>query len=98
VQYYFINNLLNLKNVIINKISQEYNPIKIFISTKPKEHICPACKSITSRVHDYSEQVIKDLPIHNKMFILFLKSEDMYVLLVEKDFMKLMTFFLDIIV
>jgi len=74
VQYYFINNLLNLKDVIINKISNEDNSIKIYISTKPKEHICPACSSKTSRVHDYREQIIKDLPIHNKNVYLVLKK------------------------
>ena len=74
MQYYFINNLLNLKDVIINKISNEDNSIKIFISTKPKEHVCPACSSKTSRVHDYREQIIKDLPIHNKNVYLVLKK------------------------
>lgn len=74
MQYYSINNLLNLKDVIINKISNEDNSIKIYISTKPKEHICPACSSKTSRVHDYREQIIKDLPIHNKNVYLVLKK------------------------
>lgn len=34
------------------------------MTTKPKEHICPVCITKTSKIHDYREQVIKDLSLH----------------------------------
>jgi len=70
----FINNLLNLKGVKITKISHGDSFLKIFIKTKPREHICPNCGSKTSKIHDYREQVIKDLPFQFKHTYLVLSK------------------------
>ncbi|SHJ71358.1 ISL3 family transposase [Tepidibacter formicigenes] len=70
----FINKLLNLKGVKVTKISHADTFIKIHIETKPKKHTCPACGSMTSRIHDYRNQVIKDLPFQFKHTYLILKK------------------------
>ena len=70
----FINKLLNLKEVKVTKISQEDSFIKIYLKTNPREHICPACGSTTSKIHDYREQVIKDLPLQFKHVFLVLRK------------------------
>ncbi len=70
----FINKLLNLKEVKVTKISQEDFFIKIYLKTNPREHTCPACGCMTSRIHDYRQQVIKDLPFQFKHVFLMLQK------------------------
>jgi transposase len=43
VQSNFITQLLNLKGIKVTKISHEDSFVKIYITTDPKEHTCPAC-------------------------------------------------------
>ena len=70
----FIKQLLNLKGVKVTKISHGNSFVKIYIKTDPHEHTCPKCGSKTSRVHDYREQLIKDLPFQFKHTYLVLKK------------------------
>lgn len=69
-----INKLLNLKGVKVKKISHGDSFIKIYLETRPREHTCPACGSLTSKIHDYRKQVIKDLPFHFKHTYLILRK------------------------
>jgi len=69
--------------------------LKSNITTDPKEHICPACGAKTSKIHDYREQTIKDLPFQFSTHILCFEKEGMLAL-VERGFMSLMTFYLAI--
>lgn len=48
--------------------------VKIYIETKPKEHICPSCGCSTKRIHDYRLQTIKDLPFQLKHCYLVLRK------------------------
>ena len=48
--------------------------IKIYLETKPQEHICPFCHATTRRVHDYRSQMIKDLPFQLKHCYLVLRK------------------------
>jgi len=66
VQSNFITQLLNLKGIKVTKISHGNSFVKIYITTEPRKHTCPACGSKTSRIHDYREQTIKDLPLQFK--------------------------------
>jgi transposase len=70
----FIKQLLNLKEVKVTKISHGDSFVKIYIKTDPHEHTCPKCASKTSRVHDYREQIIKDLPFQFKHTYLVLRK------------------------
>lgn len=70
----FINKLLNLKGVKITKISHGDSFVKIYIQTDPREHSCPVCGAKTSKIHDYREQVIKDLPFQFKHVYLVLRK------------------------
>lgn len=69
-----INKLLNLEDVIVKKVSHSDTFVKIFIETKPKEHICPACGLKSKRIHDYRLQTIKDLPFQMKHCFLVLRK------------------------
>jgi len=67
-------NLLNLEDVFIKKVVHADKFVKIYISTKPKVHICPCCGAGTTKIHDYREQVIKDLPFQMKDTLLYLRK------------------------
>lgn len=69
-----INNLLDLKDVIVKKVEHSNSSVRIFLETKPREHTCPKCGSSTRRVHDYRMQTIKDLPFQMKHCFLVLRK------------------------
>ena len=74
MQSNFITQLLNLKGIKVTKISHGNSFVKIYITTEPRKHTCPACGSKTSRIHDYREQTIKDLPFQFKHTYLVLRK------------------------
>lgn len=69
-----INKLLNIEDVIVKKVEHADTFTKIYLETKPKEHICPFCHAPPRRVHDYRSQVIKDLPFQLKHCYLVLRK------------------------
>ena len=70
----YINKMINIEDVIIKKVVHKDSSIEFLIATRVKPHICPCCNSITSRVHDYRTQRIKDLPFQMKNCFLILKK------------------------
>ena len=87
MQSNFITQLLDLKGVKVTKISHEDSFVKIYITTDPKEHTCPACGA-KLKIHDYREQTIKDLPFNLNIPILYFEKEGILAL-VERGFMSL---------
>lgn len=67
-------NLLDLEDIIIKKVVQADEYVKIFIETHPSLQTCPACGHQTKHVHDYRSQTIKDLPFQMKHTYLILKK------------------------
>lgn len=67
-------NLLDLEGVLIKNVVHANNYVKIYIQTPTTLHTCPACGKQTKRVHDYRNQVIKDLPFQLKHTYLVLKK------------------------
>jgi len=61
-----INNLLDLKGVKVKNVISTAFRVEIYIETKKKPHKCPVCGSITTKIHDYRKQTIKDIPIQKK--------------------------------
>ena len=83
----YIEELFELKGAILENIKSTEESLNIFISMKKEPHTCPCCNFPTERVHDYRTQIIKDVPfLHKATFIL--EKEDMYVLIVVKDFLR----------
>lgn len=68
------NNLLHLKDIKVNKVEHSDSKVKIFISTKASTHTCPCCNELTSRIHDYRNQIIRDLLIQEKYTLIILKK------------------------
>ena len=69
-----ISNFLGIRNVLIDKISEKSEFIKIHLYTNKSRQICPCCKNASNRVHDYREQTVKHSPYRGKQVLLVLKK------------------------
>ncbi len=96
MQSNFITQLLDLKGVKVTKISHEDSFVKIYITTDPKEHICPACGAKLKKFMTTENRQLRIYLFNLNIPILYLEKEGMLAL-VEKGFMSLMTFYLVII-
>ena len=54
--------LLDLEDVVIRDIKNISSELHIYIELPRKEHSCPCCGAATDKVHDYRDQIIKDIP------------------------------------
>ena len=70
----FIENLLELQDVNVNKVENFEKEKIIHCTLRKKPHKCPECGEITTTVHDYREQKIKDIPAWGKNVIICLKK------------------------
>ena len=61
--------LLNLEDVIITNVENLAEELHVYIELPRKEHTCPACGSVTERVHDYRMQTVKDIPLAQNTFL-----------------------------
>ncbi|MGI6554271.1 MAG: ISL3 family transposase [Bacillota bacterium] len=66
----FTTNLLSLTDVIVEGVKHHEDFCEVFLSQPVRPHKCPRCGSVTSKIHDYRVQKIKDIPILNKPLIL----------------------------
>ena len=69
---HFTEKLIGLQHIEVEKIEKTENSIHIFCKLKRVPHKCPCCGKITDKIHDYREQVIKDIPAFEKTKILLL--------------------------
>ena len=69
-----INKLLNIEDVIVKKVIHADSFVKIHLETKASVQTCPACGSLTRKIHDYRLQTIKDLPFQTKHCYLVLRK------------------------
>lgn len=65
-----IRELLDLKEEIINNCHVSENKIVIDIEYRARPHPCPECGYVTSIVHDYRRQHVRDISIHGKQTVL----------------------------
>ena len=63
---YSTEELIGLQDLIIKKIESDEKEIHIYGMLKRKTHHCPDCGAETDKIHDYREQIIKDIPIYGK--------------------------------
>ncbi len=49
---------LNLEDVIITNVENISDQLHIYIELPRKKHVCPCCRALTDRVHDYRMQKI----------------------------------------
>ena len=61
--------ILNLEDVMIKNVEYNLDELHFYLELPVSEHTCPNCGCTTSFVHDYREQVIKDIPLGRKTYI-----------------------------
>jgi len=71
---YFTEKLLGLQGLIIKNIENTENKTIIYAEMERKEHHCTCCGTATSAVHDYREQVIKDIPAFGNFVLIHLRK------------------------
>ena len=71
---YYTQKLLGLEGVLIKKVFNNTKTLSIMIELPRKIHICPCCQNKTDKVHDYRNQVIKDIPAFGKPTVLILRK------------------------
>ena len=55
--------LLDLEDVNITEVKNFESEVHSWIELPRKKHVCPCCGAQTDRVHNYREQVVKDVPL-----------------------------------
>ena len=70
----FTEKLVGLQDLIITKVEDNEKEIHIYGEMKRKPHKCPCCGELTDNIHDYREQVIKDIPLFNKSLFIHLRK------------------------
>ena len=58
----YITKLLDLEDVIVRKVEINEGKAEVYIELPRKAHKCPVCGELTSQIHDYREQRVKDIP------------------------------------
>lgn len=71
---HFTEKFLGLQDIEVEKIEEIDNSIHIFCHLSRKAHRCPCCSALTDKIHDYREQVIKDIPAFGKRIFIHLKK------------------------
>lgn len=71
---HFNEDLLGLQDVQVKNVEQKQDSIHVFCNLMQKPHKCPACGALTNTVHDYREQVIKDISAFGKKTFIHLKK------------------------
>ena len=71
---YFTEKLLGLQGVLIENIEEIDDTIHIYCKLERKIHKCPVCGNHTDKIHDYREQIIKDIPAFGKFVFIHLKK------------------------
>lgn len=66
----FTKELLDLKDVNIKNLTEIDGEISLHIEYPNRPHECPGCGYITSIVHDYRKQKLKDIPFQGKSMLI----------------------------
>ena len=66
--------LIGLQDLIITNIEDNEKEIHIYGHLKRKTHKCPCCGAETDKIHDYREQIIKDIPVYGKKAFIHLQK------------------------
>lgn len=65
-----ISNILEIDDIDVKEVKQTTTETHIYFKLHKRPHTCPHCQSITEKVHDYRESVIKDTPLLGKKVFL----------------------------
>lgn len=69
-----IEKLLQLKDVIVTNIECSGREMHVYLRMEQRLHQCPRCGSVTSKVHDYRTQLVRDVSICGYKTVLHLRK------------------------
>lgn len=69
-----IEKLLQLEDVIVTHIECRGKQMHVHLRMQQRLHRCPACGSLTSKVHDYRTQLVRDVSVSGYETILHLRK------------------------
>lgn len=78
--------ILGLKDVFIKSVERRANKLFINVEMYKRIHKCPNCGEKTSKVHDYRNQPIKDIPAFGEATVIYLKKRRHVCSLCNKKF------------
>lgn len=61
--------ILNLEDVKITNVESTADVLHIYLELPRKAHTCPRCGAVTSQIHDYRMQTIKDIPLGRSTYL-----------------------------
>lgn len=71
----YIEKILEMEDIKVTKVENFPERVHLHIESKSKIHICPKCKSETSKIHDYRTQKVLDLSIAGKRTYLCIRKK-----------------------
>lgn len=71
---YYSEKMLGLQGVEVKKIEEDEKSLRIFIEQPRGNCVCPACGTVTDKIHDYRTQKVKDLSSFGKPVLLILRK------------------------
>ena len=60
----FITNIPGLKEVLVSKVEQVEDTVRIYLEVERRLHKCPQCGNQTARIHDYHGGNLRFLFFH----------------------------------
>ena len=66
--------LIGLKDLFIKSVNREHNKICIHAEMYHRINKCPSCGQLTSKVHDYRAQKIKDISAFGETTVIYLRK------------------------
>jgi len=71
---HYTEELLDLKDIIVSKVERKENIMHVHLKMEQRIHACPDCGLMTSKIHDYRSQLVKDISSFGQYTILHLKK------------------------
>lgn len=65
----FTSKLLDMEHMIFTNVEHTDTTITLSVEMERRAAVCPACRTVTSFVHDYRTQRVKDCPIQGKAVV-----------------------------
>lgn len=69
----YTSDLLDLEDIIVTNVEKSSDSLFISLELPRRPHVCPDCGRETDRVHDYRRQLIKDIPLGRKTYLILRK-------------------------
>jgi transposase len=84
--------LLGLKDIIVKSIKRIDNKVHIHITMYQRIHKCPRCGEMTSKVHDYRTQPVKDISVFGENTVIYINKRRHVCPLCNKKFYEEISF------